>query len=92
MKYRVFRYLVREKGFRTFALEAPWSTRQRLDAYVLRGEGDPRQIMREEFQESYRLWNNREYRGRRRRDVPAVHRGPRRPGQQRTHPGPGAPP
>ncbi|MBL1099198.1 erythromycin esterase family protein [Streptomyces coffeae] len=61
MKHRVLRYLVRERGFRTFALEAPWSTGQRLDAYVLRGEGDPRRIMREEFQNSYREWNNREY-------------------------------
>ncbi|MEU1849460.1 erythromycin esterase family protein [Streptomyces sp. NPDC019990] len=61
LKHRVFRHLVEEKGFRTFALEAPWSTGLRLNAYVLRGEGDPRRIMREEFQRDYLWWNNAEY-------------------------------
>ncbi|TVL90569.1 erythromycin esterase family protein [Streptomyces sp. SAJ15] len=61
MKHRVFRYLVEQQGFRSFALEAPWSTGLRLNAYVLRGEGDPRRIMREEFQDAYRFWNNDEY-------------------------------
>ncbi|MEV5438420.1 erythromycin esterase family protein [Streptomyces sp. NPDC052682] len=63
MKARVFRHLVEEKGFRTFALEAPWSTGLRLNAYVLYGEGDPRRIMREEFQRDYLWWNNAEYLG-----------------------------
>ncbi|MET8978355.1 erythromycin esterase family protein [Streptomyces sp. NPDC004539] len=40
LKARVFRHLVEKKGFRTFALEAPWSTGRRLDAYVVHGEGD----------------------------------------------------
>ncbi|MFI6584363.1 erythromycin esterase family protein [Embleya sp. NPDC050493] len=62
VKHRVLRYLVEEKGFRAFALEAAWSTGLRLDAYVLRGEGDLKQIMDEEFRGSYRLWNNAEYR------------------------------
>ncbi|MFF9895076.1 erythromycin esterase family protein [Streptomyces longispororuber] len=62
VKHRVFRYLVEEKGFRAFALEAPWSTGLRLDAYLLRGEGDLKQIMDEEFQGTYRWWNNAEYR------------------------------
>ncbi|AZM87152.1 erythromycin esterase family protein [Streptomyces sp. W1SF4] len=62
VKHRVFRYLVEEKGFRAFALEAPWSTGLRLDAYLLRGEGDLKQIMDEEFQGTYRFWNNAEYR------------------------------
>ncbi|MHC6624519.1 erythromycin esterase family protein [Streptomyces globosus] len=62
VKHRVFRYLVEEKGFRAFALEAPWSTGLRLDAYLLRGEGDLTQIMDEEFQGTYRWWNNAEYR------------------------------
>ncbi|GAA2588477.1 hypothetical protein GCM10010304_35610 [Streptomyces roseoviolaceus] len=61
LKHRVFRHLVEEQGFRTFALEAPWSTGLRLNAYVLRGEGDPRRIMREEFQRDYLWWNNAEY-------------------------------
>ncbi|MFD8598186.1 erythromycin esterase family protein [Kitasatospora sp. NPDC059646] len=62
VKHRVLRYLVEEKGFRAFALEAPWSTGVRLDGYVLRGEGDLKQIMDEEFQGTYRWWNNGEYR------------------------------
>jgi erythromycin esterase len=61
LKDRVFRHLVETKGFRTFALEAPWSTGLRLNDYVLRGEGDPRQIMREEFQRDYLWWNNTDY-------------------------------
>ncbi|MEV8550779.1 erythromycin esterase family protein [Streptomyces glaucescens] len=62
VKHRVLRYLVEKKGFRAFALEAPWSTGLRLDAYLLRGEGDLQQIMDEEFQGTYRWWNNAEYR------------------------------
>ncbi|MEV5986673.1 erythromycin esterase family protein [Streptomyces sp. NPDC052051] len=61
LKARVFRHLVETKGFRTFALEAPWSTGLRLDDYVLHGKGDPRQIMREEFQRDYLWWNNTDY-------------------------------
>lgn len=61
MKHRVMRYLVEEKGFRTFALEASWSSGLRLDAYLLTGKGDARQIMREEFQDTYAWWNTAEY-------------------------------
>ncbi|MEU3065020.1 erythromycin esterase family protein [Streptomyces subrutilus] len=61
VKQRVFRYLVEEKGFRSFALEGSWSSGLRLNAYVLHGTGDPLTIMREEFQNSYAWWNNTEY-------------------------------
>ncbi|MFI1030127.1 erythromycin esterase family protein [Streptomyces sp. NPDC020951] len=61
MKHRVFRYLVEKKGFRTVALEAPWSTGRRLDAYLVHGQGDPRRIMSEDFQYAYELWNSAEY-------------------------------
>ncbi|KUO06684.1 erythromycin esterase family protein [Streptomyces caeruleatus] len=61
LKARVFWHLVAQKGFRTFALEAPWSTGLRLDAYVLHGKGDPRRIMREEFQRDFLWWNNTDY-------------------------------
>lgn len=61
LKDRVLRYLVRTKGFRTFALEAPWSTGLKLDNYVQTGEGDPRAIMRAEFVRAYRFWNTEEY-------------------------------
>ncbi|GCD42550.1 erythromycin esterase family protein [Streptomyces paromomycinus] len=62
VKHRILRYLVEEKGFRALALEAPWSTGLRLDAYLTRGEGDLKQIMDEEFRGDYRWWNNAEYR------------------------------
>ncbi|MFI8327021.1 erythromycin esterase family protein [Streptomyces sp. NPDC085529] len=62
VKHRLFRYLVEEKGFRTFAFEAAWSSGLRIDAYLTRGEGDLKQIMDEEFQGTYRWWNNAENR------------------------------
>ncbi|MGC0398113.1 erythromycin esterase-like protein [Streptomyces sp. SAI-126] len=62
MKHRVFHQLVEEKGFRTFALELPWSSGVRLDEYVVNGKGDLKDIAREEFQGSYRIWNNQDYR------------------------------
>ncbi|WP_221356378.1 erythromycin esterase family protein [Streptomyces beigongshangae] len=61
MKHRVFRYLVEEKGFRTFSLELPWSSGLRLNDYVLNGEGDLRKMADEEFQGAYRIWNNQDY-------------------------------
>ncbi|WP_369380531.1 erythromycin esterase family protein [Streptomyces sp. cg36] len=60
-KRRVFQYLVEQKGFTTFALETAWSSGMRINDYVLRGEGDPVRIAREEFQGSYALWNTEEY-------------------------------
>lgn len=60
-KHRLFRYLVEHKGFTTYALEANWSAGLRLNDHVLYGKGDPRTIMREEFQESYLIWHTREY-------------------------------
>ncbi|WP_413760465.1 erythromycin esterase family protein [Streptomyces sp. MMBL 11-3] len=62
MKHRVFRYLVEEKGFRTFSLELPWSSGVRIDEYVLHGKGDLRDIADDEFQGAYRIWNNQDYR------------------------------
>ncbi|MFF9839522.1 erythromycin esterase family protein [Streptomyces sp. NPDC013740] len=44
MKERVFRHLVEERGFTTFALEMSWSAGLRIDAYLQGGPGDPRQI------------------------------------------------
>ncbi|MER7482175.1 erythromycin esterase family protein [Streptomyces sp. NPDC126510] len=61
LKHRVLRYLVEHEGFRTFALETSWSSGLRLDAYVRTGKGDPRRIMREEFQDTYAWWNTEEY-------------------------------
>ncbi|MDQ1007806.1 ABC-type Mn2+/Zn2+ transport system ATPase subunit [Streptomyces sp. V4I23] len=59
LKHRVLRYLVEHEGFRTFALQTSWSSGLRLDTYVRTGEGDPRRLMREEFQDTYAWWNTR---------------------------------
>jgi erythromycin esterase len=61
LKHKIFRSLVEEKGFTTFALEAPWSTGLDLDRYVVSGVGDPREIMRRDFQGAYKFWNTSEY-------------------------------
>ncbi|MFE0738149.1 erythromycin esterase family protein [Streptomyces sp. NPDC058855] len=60
-KHRVFEQLVEHEGFTTFALEAAWSTGLLVDTWVRTGRGDIEAIMRDEFQESYRLWNTEEY-------------------------------
>ncbi|TMQ90013.1 erythromycin esterase family protein [Actinomadura soli] len=61
MKHRVFRYLVRDKGFRSFSQEVHVAAGLRINDYVMDGKGDIRQIMNEEFQGGTRLWNTREY-------------------------------
>ncbi|HEY0697977.1 MAG TPA: erythromycin esterase family protein [Micromonospora sp.] len=61
LKHRLMRYLVEAKRFGTFALEASWSSGLRLNEYLLHGTGDPGDIMREEFQSNYRIWNIHEY-------------------------------
>ncbi|KAF3469483.1 erythromycin esterase family protein [Streptomyces sp. Tu 3180] len=53
LQHRVFRYLVEEKGFRSFVLEAPWSTGLRLNDHLLTGRGDPARIMSEELHNAY---------------------------------------
>lgn len=49
LKDRVFRYLVEQKGFTTFALEISWSAGLRIDDYLQRGDGDrdARQVVHE---------------------------------------------
>ncbi|WP_037825969.1 erythromycin esterase family protein [Streptomyces sp. NRRL B-1347] len=49
LKDRVFRYLVEQKGFTTFALEISWSAGLRIEDYLQRGDGDrdARQIVHE---------------------------------------------
>lgn len=61
LRDRIFRSLVAKKGFTTFAHETSWSAGVSLDRYITTGAGDPREIMRREFQASYQLWNVREY-------------------------------
>ncbi|MFI5617617.1 erythromycin esterase family protein [Streptomyces sp. NPDC051567] len=59
-KHRLFRHLVEEKGFTTFAFEIHWSAGVRLDDWVRYGRGDLSTIMDEEFQNGGRLWNTEE--------------------------------
>ncbi|MFI0976405.1 erythromycin esterase family protein [Streptomyces sp. NPDC021093] len=40
LKDRIFRYLVEQKGFTTFALEISWSAGLKIDDYLQRGDGD----------------------------------------------------
>ncbi|MFE2111500.1 erythromycin esterase family protein [Kitasatospora sp. NPDC059463] len=47
MKQRLFRHLVEEKGFTTFALETSWTSGLLIDAYVQGGPGDARQIVKD---------------------------------------------
>ncbi|WP_185993836.1 erythromycin esterase family protein [Streptomyces benahoarensis] len=49
LKDRVFRYLVEQKGFTTFALEISWSAGLRIDDYLQHGDGnrDARQVVHE---------------------------------------------
>ncbi|WP_077059054.1 erythromycin esterase family protein, partial [Streptomyces sp. MP131-18] len=61
LKHRVFRYLVAEKGFRTFALEVSWGAGLRIDSYVRNGSGDLRTILDEEFGNGAWPWHVEEY-------------------------------
>ncbi|MFF6812148.1 erythromycin esterase family protein [Streptomyces sp. NPDC012403] len=60
-RHRALRYLVEEKGFRSFVLEANWSAGLRLDDYLLTGRGDPARIMAEEFRNAFLLLHSQEY-------------------------------
>ncbi|MFJ2776476.1 erythromycin esterase family protein [Kitasatospora sp. NPDC087315] len=59
MKERVFRYLVEERGFTTFALEMSWPAGLRIDEYLQGGRGDARRIVKEELGES--PWEREEF-------------------------------
>ncbi|MFK8907155.1 erythromycin esterase family protein [Streptomyces sp. YS-3] len=59
MKERLFRYLVEEKGFTTFALEVSWSAGLQIDEYLQSGRGDARRIAHEAFANS--PWDREEF-------------------------------
>ncbi|MGV9313743.1 erythromycin esterase family protein [Streptomyces sp. NPDC003691] len=59
MKERLFRYLVREKGFRAFSLEYSWPAGLRIDDFLQSGKGDARQIARETLANS--PWDREEF-------------------------------
>jgi erythromycin esterase-like protein len=46
MKHRLVEYLVEELGFTWFMIEASTPEAHRLDAYVLGGEGDPKELIK----------------------------------------------
>lgn len=46
MKHRLLEYLVKEKGFTVFAIEANWPESQAADRYIKTGEGDPKAALR----------------------------------------------
>ncbi len=45
IKHRLFEYLVREKGFSVFAINANWPEATALDLYIKSGEGDPKALL-----------------------------------------------
>jgi erythromycin esterase-like protein len=57
LKHRLVRYLVEEHGFDIFAIEAGTPEAHRLDAYVLGGEGDPRELIAGMY---FWTWNTEE--------------------------------
>ncbi|MDH6116997.1 erythromycin esterase [Kitasatospora sp. GAS204A] len=59
LKDRVFRYLVEQKGFTTFALEMSWSAGLRIDDYLQHGNGDARQVVHETMAGS--PWDREEF-------------------------------
>ncbi|HEY0157908.1 MAG TPA: erythromycin esterase family protein [Thermoanaerobaculia bacterium] len=57
MKHRLFRYLVQEKGFRTFAIESNWEAVERTNAYVQTCVGSAENEIRDEIV----VWHSTEY-------------------------------
>jgi erythromycin esterase len=49
MKHRLLEYLVKEKGFTVFAIEANWPESQAADRYIKTGEGNPRQALKDMY-------------------------------------------
>lgn len=46
MKHRMLEYLVKEKGFTVFSMEANMPEAYALNKYILHGEGDPKELIR----------------------------------------------
>lgn len=57
MKHRIFEYLAENMGFRVFAIEANMPETYRMNDYVLKGEGDPREILDGMY---FWTWNTQE--------------------------------
>jgi erythromycin esterase-like protein len=57
LKHRMLEYLATEMGFTIFSIEANMPEAYRLNDYVLRGEGDPAQLLRGMY---FWTWNTEE--------------------------------
>jgi len=57
MKHRLTEFLASEMGFTVFAIEASMPEAFRLNDYVLRGEGDPKELLRGMY---FWTWNTQE--------------------------------
>ncbi len=57
MKHRLLEYLVKEKGFTVFAIEANWPESLAVDRYIKTGEGDPRVALAGMY---FWTWNTQE--------------------------------
>jgi erythromycin esterase len=60
VKLRVIDFLFRELNFDVVALEGPFPTLNRIDAYVQGGAGDPRALLTELEDAIYPFWNSEE--------------------------------
>jgi erythromycin esterase len=61
VKLRLLDFLVREMGFTALAFEAPFPITERINRYVLGGDGDPRALLRELHDRlNYFFWNTEE--------------------------------
>ncbi|MFD8597071.1 erythromycin esterase family protein [Kitasatospora sp. NPDC059646] len=59
LKHRVFRYLVTERGFTAFALEASWTAGLEIDEFLQGGDGDARRVADRAFAGS--PWHREEF-------------------------------
>lgn len=57
MKHRMLEYLVKEKGFTIFSIEANMPEAYALNAYIIDGKGDPRKLMAGMY---FWTWNTQE--------------------------------
>ncbi len=57
MKHRLLEFLTTEMGFTVFAIEASMPEAFRLNEYVLRGEGDPKELLKGMY---FWTWNTQE--------------------------------
>lgn len=57
MKHRMLEYLVKEKGFTIFSIEAEMAEAYKLNEYIIRGEGDAKKLLAGMY---FWTWNTQE--------------------------------